>query len=473
MRPPSLINPALNPFSLNNDPLATRIVFSLKTILVAFLILVNPSDTIITSEGEVKRHFAKDGSYLFMAAHYQDIEASYQVYLQTGELDFLKQAALKGQKDAIWDWYQYLAASYSLVHQRNLNRHSNKKPNSNSDNSQHLDHYSDIKIPQVQLANTRQIDLDFWFERAVSIKHPQALMLRANQLLNEQKFEQLGVFLNSDAVRTILTPKTAQGAKSFRNNDVTQSFTHIKQIVELFNDPEVIYQTSLNKVNWIDQEAPDKPLSCSSPVLLLAGNHAQANKLLNLSTALDSLVARYPNLQGNPYCYTKPIIEPRLLAICQNDNLMRASCDQQALSFILNQYETSLSEQKYTIVMVASGLANVRENVMFLSEEAQTNLLLHELAHWSGLVDEYPLRKNQQAIVCQGEIPYWPGKNVLIAKHSISQQSLEFTFKQTLWPTNTCQGTAYKAYKTQAAPSVMEYFDAPLTQDYLHMIFSD
>ena len=313
-----------------------------------------------------------------------------------------------------------------------------------------------------------------------------ALAAQAWRILKRQDFDALSVFMTSSKVNNLLN----QNQVNPTHADAYDELNKINELIKLHRLPTYIGQISIHK-----PVTPVGFLDCPNPVLVLASNSEQALKLNHLISSVSVTISGTDEQLGSAvrYCFSKPNIDHRLLAICPEDSLQRASCNENALRYVIGQYRTNQEYQsnddslgetrawRHVIVMTTSGKANVRDvniaaertSVMLLGKSTNSKVILHEIAHWSGLIDEYRLRAGQQGLVCKGDKPYWPGKNVLVAPKGIRIQTLESLFSQKLWPVKTCLGTDYIAYKKHPNVTIMEYFDAPLSSDYHQMIFSD
>ena len=114
------------------------------------------------------------------------------------------------------------------------------------------------------------------------------------------------------------------------------------------------------------------------------------------------------------------------------------------------------------MVLAKSGKANVNNGVMYLDVGDTYSVFVHELAHFVGFVDEYPLtrsfakeycaRKSAPNLVFLGALTYAPLSNIEY------WQSIEFPV--TLYPSRTCNNIGVASFKPSDRITFMENHDA-------------
>ena len=164
-------------------------------------------------------------------------------------------------------------------------------------------------------------------------------------------------------------------------------------------------------------------------------------------------------LQGLPICVNTPIWLAASALTC-SDNWQgagRLGCD-------VTQLSQSLTRQRFTHVVVLApvGKANVHNGVMFLDTEDDYNVFVHELAHFAGFVDEYPLSSGLAAAICTGS----NAPNLLLSNANEQpdvhdwQNQLNGN-KLTISQSRTCDNHQAQAYKPSAKMTFMEFYDVP------------
>jgi hypothetical protein len=114
------------------------------------------------------------------------------------------------------------------------------------------------------------------------------------------------------------------------------------------------------------------------------------------------------------------------------------------------------------LVMFANkGKANVHNGIMFLDRKDTYDVFIHELAHFSGFIDEYPLSEELAKRVCAGV----DAPNILFKqtpKLEVDRayfQSIGLNNSHDLYAARTCDNHATQAFKTSKQLTFMEYHD--------------
>lgn len=123
------------------------------------------------------------------------------------------------------------------------------------------------------------------------------------------------------------------------------------------------------------------------------------------------------------------------------------------------------------LVMFANkGKANVHNGVMFLDRQDTYDVFIHELAHFSGFIDEYPLSQGLAKRVCAGvDAPNLVFKQ---AENSNADrqywESIGLQNNTDIFAARTCDNHSTQAFKASNQLTFMEYHDtAYIPADYL------
>jgi hypothetical protein len=113
------------------------------------------------------------------------------------------------------------------------------------------------------------------------------------------------------------------------------------------------------------------------------------------------------------------------------------------------------------VIVTDRGKANVDNGVMYLDIADDYAVFVHELAHFAGFVDEYPMSAQQANIVCrsvkapnlvvEGELTYQPISR--IQEWRTLDQSLSLSVSR------TCEKVGVTAYKPSTAMTFLEHHD--------------
>ncbi|GGF56279.1 sel1 repeat family protein [Alteromonas lipolytica] len=164
-------------------------------------------------------------------------------------------------------------------------------------------------------------------------------------------------------------------------------------------------------------------------------------------------------LKQLPLCVNKPVWLQRNAIRCDANwqGQGRLGCNIEVLEPVVRQRQFT-----HAVILAKSGKANVNNGVMYLDVGDTYSVFVHELAHFVGFVDEYPLtrsfakeycaRKSAPNLVFLGAITYAPLANIEY------WQSIEFPV--TLYPARTCNNIGVESYKPSDRITFMENHDA-------------
>ena len=184
-------------------------------------------------------------------------------------------------------------------------------------------------------------------------------------------------------------------------------------------------------------------------------------------TRADSLYSQYQNdnrLKDLSLCVNKPIWLERETLTCsanfQKSGLL--GCNITPLAGVAKRFDIT-----HAVIVSAQGKANVRNGVMFLDITDAYSVFVHELAHFAGFVDEYPLSSRAARRLCladnienftppnlivEGEITYQPLETV---DHWFMKNDASFVIA----PSKTCDAIGVKGYKPSDDITFMEHHD--------------
>ncbi|WP_141096165.1 sel1 repeat family protein [Lacimicrobium sp. SS2-24] len=176
---------------------------------------------------------------------------------------------------------------------------------------------------------------------------------------------------------------------------------------------------------------------------------------------LQSLAQTYhddPRLSELPICLLKPIWlgDDRLNCDANWQGRHRLGCDEARLA------ELPLDDRlTHLLVLAPLGKANVHNGIMYLDLTDGYSVFVHELAHFAGFVDEYPLSSELAEQICH---PHRQPPN-LIFTHSEEALSdhldkwRETAMDWRLAKSRTCNNHPLQAYKASDRLTFMEYHD--------------
>lgn len=167
-------------------------------------------------------------------------------------------------------------------------------------------------------------------------------------------------------------------------------------------------------------------------------------------------------LAGLPICISVPIwvTEAELPCSPNWNTVNRMTCELAALSQSLETIDAT-----HLVLFSEQGKANVHNGVMHLDLADSYDVFVHELAHFAGFVDEYPLSAGLAKDICtQTE-----HANLMITQPAIEVMAVDTTAyvestpnsveTPTLPKARTCNNHQAQAYKLSAKVTFMEYYD--------------
>ena len=115
----------------------------------------------------------------------------------------------------------------------------------------------------------------------------------------------------------------------------------------------------------------------------------------------------------------------------------------------------------HLVMFADKGKANVHNGIMFLDRQDTYDVFIHELAHFSGFIDEYPLSQELAKRVCAGvDAPNIVFKQATNSKADRQYwQSMGLQNNIDLFAARTCDNHSTQAFKASKQLTFMEYHD--------------
>lgn len=183
------------------------------------------------------------------------------------------------------------------------------------------------------------------------------------------------------------------------------------------------------------------------------------SELRSLSQASD-FISRFNTdlrLQGLPICIAPQVVFVPHLFDCDDVSAnTRISCD-------ITPLAANLKDKQFThlVIFTRQGKANVHNGIMYLDRQDTYDVLIHELAHFAGFIDEYPLSTELAERVCSGiEAP-----NLVFQQAGQQQPDMHYWHEQgrtdtvKLSKARTCNRHSAQAFKASSDLTFMEYHD--------------
>ena len=162
-----------------------------------------------------------------------------------------------------------------------------------------------------------------------------------------------------------------------------------------------------------------------------------------------------PRLTNLPICLNQPKLLNEDLLSCTNDPMQRLQCKLKPLIDLAQERRFS-----HAIVIGKQGKANVHNGLMYLDLQDDYDVLVHELAHFAGFVDEYPLAPELAALHCKDA----RAANLVFAETKPQWQQTHWREYRAdsidgIGLARTCDGSGLQAYKPVSRLTFMEYHE--------------
>lgn len=248
----------------------------------------------------------------------------------------------------------------------------------------------------------------------------------------------LQIAANHDAKSALLWGKALWRKRHFV--DAEQTFT---SAVELGNSEAIAYQKLASQVlvqGWPVRISLPSRTHCAMHLRLIADTFESVMQAQQFAHQFHSDV----RLQSLPVCLEELSWLPQgqLLCTAKSSENHRISCD---IAKIADDFANS--KATHGVIFSLQGKAYVHNGLMFLDRTDTYSVFVHELAHFAGFLDEYPLSASLAERICNGK----GQANLVILPQGHRQTDLS--------PSRTCDNHPHQAYKLSDKMTFMEYHD--------------
>jgi hypothetical protein len=192
-----------------------------------------------------------------------------------------------------------------------------------------------------------------------------------------------------------------------------------------------------------------------------------------IATSLDSAVqaskfltqfSQDQGLQSLPICINSPILLDQGLVNCKANwaSSQRISCEIDPLVEVANQVAFT-----HAVVFAKQGKANVHNGLMYLDLADTYQVFIHELAHFAGFVDEYPISAKMANSVCTDNSA---ANLVFVPQRDTESEQVETDITPqipALTKSRTCDNHSAQAFKLSPELTFMEFYDRPVPPLYV------
>lgn len=301
----------------------------------------------------------------------------------------------------------------------------------------------------------------FWLKKAAFNQHQPAILalyqwykLRGSDLLAQPILEKAAKF-NGASAYTLARKLWHQGSQQ----QAVKKFQLASQLgyenAELFLDQIAWFRPQFNLQLNPSQSKPQaiQRKQCVTRLQFVTESIEGAVK----SRDLIQQFVDDQRLATLPICINPPLWVERadLSCFANKSGGGRLSCDLLQLSEIVDELDFS-----HLVVIGESGKANVHNGIMYLDLVDDYAVFVHELAHFAGFVDEYPLTAALAENICSSESA--PNLIFIEPDSKSVENPLNNSIQRenyTLVKARTCANHSSQAYKTSSQITFMEYHD--------------
>ena len=211
-------------------------------------------------------------------------------------------------------------------------------------------------------------------------------------------------------------------------------------LVDLYQTYIDDYLAKGQSVTWTQQTK--YPPSCKQKILFVTGELQS----LPQAKAFRQRLSHDKRLNKLPICVNQVTFFDPATVLCQRNWLDRGrlGCDLLAFAKQLKSIDFT-----HLVIFAEQGKANVHNGVMFLDRQDTYDVFVHELAHFSGFIDEYPLSAALAKRVCSG----------VDAPNLTFKQATERANANAQNLARTCDNHPAQAFKASNKLTFMEYHD--------------
>jgi len=285
--------------------------------------------------------------------------------------------------------------------------------------AKHEERYS-IELAQYYTSIQRLEKSEYWYLKAVQQQSEHARLVLAQRYFAEKKYQAVQNLLSKKFSPS--EPELAKQAQSLLMEialiegdfaKIQKAFQHLKKLAPAhpFLEEVIKYQAITDQLSFIDPiaSAPD----CLADIQMFATNLADLRKV-------DQLIKQIQTHALAEYVCFAPVRYIALKALnCKHHGNETIQCDEG----VWRKYQASI-KSRFLGVLIPQGGANVNNGIMYLDRQDTVEVFAHELAHFIGFIDEYPLPSNHTKCLTVQSKPFSQNIAVLPALYQGDKQQI-------------------------------------------------
>lgn len=193
--------------------------------------------------------------------------------------------------------------------------------------------------------------------------------------------------------------------------------------------------------------------NCAEKVMLVVSDLSSFNHV-------KALKKRFETTFDLPICLSEPVYFDATQISCSNNPATRIECH------LTNKSQLASFSYDKLAFFTKAGIANAVGTHLYMSYLQSERVLLHELMHLYGFIDEYPLKPLLAQRLCNVDKLTRIATNIVVLPRG-NNLPKQFTYDGQQWyKTNTCDNAKGQAYKPVSITSNLELLDLPLPSLY-------
>lgn len=222
-----------------------------------------------------------------------------------------------------------------------------------------------------------------------------------------------------------------------------------KRLLDIIQDYQVQTPQTVKFTPWTQKQ------QCAQKIQMFATSLSSIERASQLYEAFKE----DERLRTLPVCLQKPVWLSQDSVKCSSDwqQTGRMGCDIRQLA------EPVESTRATHIIMIGdAGKANVHNGIMYLDLSDSYSVLVHELAHFAGFVDEYPLPVDTAQQYCNGVLApnLVVDGNITYKPLATLNQWLALNKAVDIAESKSCSTVGVNAYKPSRQITFMEHHDS-------------
>lgn len=234
-----------------------------------------------------------------------------------------------------------------------------------------------------------------WYQQAIRLKYPPSYTALAKYYYHDEKSDESEHLLNDLIKLTLLDEKSAMEAQvlyfnlAIKRGDISainKIFSNHVHLLEKYPLGKALL-TDLKRYRVLAEHSNfDSPPLCERSIQLFATNFEHLNQA-------ELIIKQFEEHPLSEFiCFSPVRYMPVDALACNLESQISIQCDEKKWHQFANTINT-----RFVSVLLPEGGANVHYGVLYIDAKDNIDVLIHEVSHLLGFIDEYPLTKEHSA----------------------------------------------------------------------------